>query len=46
METGSAACRAFILLSCGGEESLKLDGQHNTGAPERFFFFHFPPEIE
>lgn len=33
METGTIACRIFILLSCGGEESLKPDGQHNTGAP-------------
>lgn len=33
METGTTACRIFILLSCGGEESLKPDGQHNTGVP-------------
>ena len=33
METGTIASRIFILLSCGGEKSLKLDGQHNTGAP-------------
>lgn len=33
METGTIACRIFILLSCGGEESLKPDGQHNMGAP-------------
>lgn len=33
METGTIAWRIFILLSCGGEKSLKLDGQHNTGAP-------------
>lgn len=33
METGTTACRIFILLSCGGEESPKPDGQHNTGAP-------------
>lgn len=33
METGTIACRIFILLSCGGGKSLKLDGQHNTGAP-------------
>lgn len=33
METGTIACCIFILLSCGGEESLELDGQHKTGAP-------------
>lgn len=43
METGSAASRVFILLSAGGEESTKLDGQHNTGAPEGFFFFFIFP---
>lgn len=33
METGTIALRLFVLLSCRGEKSLKLDGQHNTGAP-------------
>ena len=33
METGTIACRLFILLSCRGEKSLKLDGQHNADAP-------------
>lgn len=26
------SCRISILLSCGGEKSPKLDGQHNAGA--------------
>lgn len=33
METGTIACHLFILLSCRGEKSLKLGGQHNTGTP-------------
>lgn len=33
METGTIAVPLFILLSCRGEKSPKLDGQHNTGAP-------------
>lgn len=32
MKTGPVACRVFILLSYGGEESPKLAGQHKTGA--------------
>lgn len=35
MEAGITASYIFILLSCGGEESLKRDGQHNPGTPVR-----------